>query len=231
MDYNPNRAGSLTLKSSLPMEYSRTVLSNKWYLKRENEPRDNELWSGPKPNLHQSTYKILGKQLENDERTRNSLETETRFKHEEALRLKAEEDVANELDTVKEMVDMQNKARLDINLNNYDNLKDSVLMHQEGYNKHHLETTYNKDFEHPNPEMIDYKDEKMLKREFENSVDNSWCYRRQVSQFSDIDAPKRTGVNTFHIQTGEYPNQVMKHKIHASQSNNIFELQHYNKIQ
>lgn len=132
------------------------------YLKRENEPRDNELWSGPKPNLHQSTYKILGKQLENDERTRNSLETETRFKHEEALRLKSEEDVANQLDTVKEMIDMQNKGRLDTYLNNYDNLKDSILMHQEGHNKHHLETTYNKDFEHPNPEMINYKDEKMV---------------------------------------------------------------------
>jgi hypothetical protein len=27
--------------------------------KREAEPVDNPLWSGPKPNLHQSTYNIL----------------------------------------------------------------------------------------------------------------------------------------------------------------------------
>ncbi len=97
-----------------------------------------------------------------DERTRNSLETETRAMQEEALRLKAEEDEANQRETVKEMVDMQNKGRLDANLASYGNLKDSLLMHQEGHDKHHLETTYNKDFEHPNPEMINFKDEKMV---------------------------------------------------------------------
>lgn len=67
-----------------------------------------------------------------------------------------------------------------------------------------------------------------LKKEFESTVDNSWSHRRQVSQFSDIDGPKRTGINTFHIQHGEYPNQVMKHKMHASQNNNIFEMKHFN---
>lgn len=36
------------------------------YLKREAEPKDNELWSGNKPNLQQSTYKILGKNLKDD---------------------------------------------------------------------------------------------------------------------------------------------------------------------
>lgn len=57
------RAGTLSIKSSMPMDYSRGVLSNKWHLKREAEPRDFELWSGDKPNLHQSTYKILGKNI------------------------------------------------------------------------------------------------------------------------------------------------------------------------
>lgn len=229
MDMNPNRAGSLTLKSALPMEYSRTVLSNKWYLKRENEPRDFDLWSGPKPNLHQSTYKILAKQLDN-ERAADSHDTETKYKHEEALRLKADEDFADKHDTVKEMVDMHNKGRLDAQLNNYDNLKDAVLMHKEDHNQHHTETTYNKDFAHPNPELTNHKCEKMMKQEFENRVDNSWCYRRQVSQFSDIDGPKHTGINTFHIQHGEYPNQVMKHKMLRNQSNNIFEIQEFNKM-
>ncbi len=140
------------------------VLTNlRRYLKRENEPRDYELWSGDKPNLHQSTYKILGKQLD-DETAATSADTETRFKHEEALRLKKEQDLADERDTVKEMVDESNKARLNMNINNYGNLADSCLMHQKGHDQHHLETTYNTDFEHPNPEMLNYKDEKMVNK-------------------------------------------------------------------
>ena len=65
-----NKAGSITLKSSFPMEYSRSVLSNKWHLKRESEPRDRELWSGDRPNLQQSTYKILSKTLPDEVRGR-----------------------------------------------------------------------------------------------------------------------------------------------------------------
>lgn len=36
------------------------------YLKRESEPKDRELWSGDKPNLHQATYKMIGKNIESD---------------------------------------------------------------------------------------------------------------------------------------------------------------------
>ena len=119
------------------------------------------MWSGEKPNLHRSTYVILGKQLEN-ENTANSSDTETRFKQEEALRLKREEDVANVKDTVKEMIDVNNKIRLDRNMNNYGNLGDSCLTHNKGHDQHHVETTYTKDFAHPAPEMLNYKDEKMV---------------------------------------------------------------------
>jgi hypothetical protein len=58
------KPGSLGLKSSLPMEYSRGVLTNQWNQKREAEPKDNELWSGPKPNMRQSTYNSIGKHLD-----------------------------------------------------------------------------------------------------------------------------------------------------------------------
>lgn len=34
-----------------------------------------------------------------------------------------------------------------------------------------------------------------------------------ISQFSDLDAPRREGINTFHVQTGVYPNQHMKQQI------------------
>lgn len=131
------------------------------YLKRESEPRDNNLWSGNKPNLQQSTYKILAKQLDN-ENLAKSTETETKFKHEEALRLKEELIEAERLDTVNKMVDMENKGRLDTNLDTYGNLKDSALTHKKGYNQHHLETTYNTDYEHPMPEIKNHKCEKMV---------------------------------------------------------------------
>jgi len=138
-------------------------------LKRENEPRDYELWSGNKPNLHQSTYKILAKQLD-DDKAAGSADTETRFMHEEALRLKKEQDLADAKDSIKEMVDENNKSRININISNYGNLTDSCLMHKKGHDQHHLETTYNTDFEHPNPEMLNYKDEQMVKEELEKKL-------------------------------------------------------------
>jgi hypothetical protein len=58
--------------------------------------------------------------------------------------------------------------------------------------------------------------------EFQNTVDNSFAFRRMVSQFSDIDAPKREGINTFHVQHGEYPNQKMKNDIYGRMQNKIF---------
>ena len=60
-----NLPGSLTLKSGMPMDYSRGVLSNKWQIKREGEPKSNELWSGDKPSLHQASYNILSQQVPN----------------------------------------------------------------------------------------------------------------------------------------------------------------------
>ena len=62
---NFNVPGSLTIKSDIPMDYSRGVLSNKWQIKREGEPKTNELWSGDKPTLHQGSYKILSQQTPN----------------------------------------------------------------------------------------------------------------------------------------------------------------------
>jgi hypothetical protein len=44
-----------------------------------------------------------------------------------------------------------------------------------------------------------------------------------ISQFSDIDAPKREGINTFHVQHGEYPNQKLKHQFMAKNQNKIFD--------
>jgi hypothetical protein len=40
-----------------------------------------------------------------------------------------------------------------------------------------------------------------------------------VSQFSDIDSPKREGINTFHVQHGQYPNQNLKNEYKITSSN------------
>lgn len=70
--------GSVTLKSSIPMEYSRPVLTNIWFVfdtdqifreeniflffrhqKREAEPKDNDINHLPVRNMHVSTYEKL----------------------------------------------------------------------------------------------------------------------------------------------------------------------------
>ena len=43
-----------------------------------------------------------------------------------------------------------------------------------------------------------------------------------VSQFSDIDSPKREGINTFHVQHGQYPNQNLKNEYKIRMQNKLF---------
>lgn len=214
-----DRAGSLSLKASFPMEYSRGILSNKWHQKREAEPRDHELWStkGSKPTLHQSTYNHLQQNIPS---TACSNETETRFKLEETLRIMAQE--AKSRDMPKKMIDEQNKERLEANLEAYANLNQATPAHKSGHDKFHSETTYHKDYVHPYPELLNQKSELTKNKEFENSVDNSFCFRRMISQFSDIDSAKRDGINTFHVQHGEYPNQHVKAEFQQRTKNNLF---------
>ncbi len=69
-----------------------------------------------------------------------------------------------------------------------------------------------------------------IKTEFDLTVDNSFGYRRMVSQFSDIDAPKREGINTFHIQHGLYPNQTLRRQLDSQKSNNIFDMNPNQKV-
>ena len=82
--------------------------------------------------------------------------------HEEALALKQEEDSRKELVATKLMIDKTNQAAIDAALNCYGNLKAATHMHKPGHRQHHLETTYNKDFDHPRPELMHKKSEKMV---------------------------------------------------------------------
>lgn len=217
-----DRMGSLTLKSQFPMDYGRGVLTKQWHQSREAEPMDHPLWSGDskKPNLHQSTYKQLSKDIKSDV---VSSETETRCRHEETLRLK-EFGLANQ-DPHRQMVDESNQHRLNKALSAYapSHPKNDVTpTHAKGHDKHHFETTYNKDYELHHPELVHLKSTKAQRAEFQAATDNSFAFRRQQSQFSDIDGPKRTGINTFHVQHGEYPNQKMKHELNARSASQIF---------
>ena len=86
-------------------------------------------------------------------------ETETRSKHEEALRLLKE---SRGVDSTRKMIDEDNFARLETNLNSNGNLNTSLLSHKRGHDQHHFETTYNKDFEVPIPEHFGQKGEKAV---------------------------------------------------------------------
>ena len=82
--------------------------------------------------------------------------TETRYKHEEALRLLEE---GKNKDSSKQMIDELNKQRLEANLEAYGNLVQSTPSHIKDHDKRHLETTYNKDYYHPYPELLNQKSE------------------------------------------------------------------------
>jgi hypothetical protein len=149
-------------------------------------------------------------------------ETESHCKQDEALKLN-DEWKENEKRLVKPMIDQHNADRLAANLDNYDSLKRAIGTHKLGHDQHHLETTYICDYVHPYPEKQNEKSEKAKNAEFEASVDNSWAYRRMQSQFSDIDAPKREGINTFHVQHGIYPNQEFQSKVSIRNKSQIFQ--------
>jgi hypothetical protein len=63
----------------------------------------------------------------------------------------------------KQMVDMGNKDRLNARLDANNNVKQALPAHIEGHNKFHSETTYNRDYSNPNPELQYQKSEKMVK--------------------------------------------------------------------
>lgn len=87
-----------------------------------------------------------------------SSETETKSKQEEALRLLAENREHFATQSKKEMIDLENKARLEAMLNT-----DVLPQHVVGHDKHHLETTYGKDFIHPYPELLGQKSQKTVR--------------------------------------------------------------------
>lgn len=86
-----------------------------------------------------------------------SSETETKSKQEEALRLLAENRDHFKTQSKKDMIDYENKARLEAWLPT-----DALPKHVIGHDKHHLETTYGADYVHPYPELMGEKSEKAV---------------------------------------------------------------------
>jgi hypothetical protein len=92
-----------------------------------------------------------------------SSETETRSKHEEALRLLNE---YKHLDDSRKMIDIENKSRLEATLDSYGEQRSalsSLPRHAKGHDKHHLETTYHADYVHPSPELAGQKSIKAVR--------------------------------------------------------------------
>jgi hypothetical protein len=120
------------------------------------------------------------------------------------------------------MINMENKRLANAAIDAYG--PSLLARHTHGHEKRHLESTYVHDYVNQRPELIAQpKSEEEQKREFESTtVNNSFAFRKMVSQFTDLDGPKREGINTFHIQHGEYPNQVVKNQFRAKNQNNLF---------
>ena len=76
-----------------------------------------------------------------------------------------------------------------------------------------LETTYHADFPPPYP----YEMKTVAHSAFDGTADTSatdrnksWGHRKMISHFSDLDQPKRDGINTFHVQHAQYENEHIR---------------------
>ncbi|CAF3564983.1 unnamed protein product [Rotaria socialis] len=185
--------GSVTLKSRIPMEYSRAVLTNIWHQKREAEPKDNDLNTLP-TTIPNSTAK--------DQQEQPFLERPWYLEHEYP----------------RKMIDRSNinvaNAALDGLLNRVDpQLKRNVLPSRNSaeHEQAKLETTYHADFPPPFPyEMKTVAHSDYADKSYPKYPDKSWAYRKMVSHFTDLDKPKRTGINTFHVQHAQYENEQLR---------------------
>ncbi|CAF3137159.1 unnamed protein product [Rotaria socialis] len=202
--------GSVTLKSRIPMEYSRAVLTNIWHQKREAEPKDNDLNTLPVRNMHIATYNHIAADVQTtipnstakDQQEQPFLERPWYLEHEYP----------------RKMIDRSNinvaNAALDGLLNRVDpQLKRNVLPSRNSaeHEQAKLETTYHADFPPPFPyEMKTVAHSDYADKSYPKYPDKSWAYRKMVSHFTDLDKPKRTGINTFHVQHAQYENEQLR---------------------
>jgi hypothetical protein len=65
-------------------------------------------------------------------------------------------------DPSRQIIDETNQHRLNVTLGFYPYKKNLMPTHAEGHDKHHLETTYHKDFTNHNPEFANQKSQKAV---------------------------------------------------------------------
>ncbi|CAF1203875.1 unnamed protein product [Rotaria sp. Silwood1] len=202
--------GSVTLKSNVPMEYSRAVLTNIWHQKREAEPKDNDLNTLPVRNMHISTYKHIA----SDEQATLPNST-AKDQQEQPFR---ERPWYVEQEYPRKMIDRSNidvaNAALDGLLNRADpQSKHNVLPSRNPaeHEQANLASTYQADFPPPFPyEMKTVAHSEYADKSYPKYPDKSWAYRKMVSHFTDLDKPKRNGINTFHVQHAQYENEQLR---------------------
>ncbi|CAF1322747.1 unnamed protein product [Adineta steineri] len=205
--------GSVTLQSTRTMEYSRPVLTNIWHQKREAEPKDNDINKLPVRNMHISTYK----QLATDGET-SLPNTTTKDQQEQPFR---ERPWYTEQEYPRKMIDQYNINVANASLNGLllkadPQLSGKVLptrtssMHESAT----LETTYHADYLPPYPyEMKTVTHSEYSDKSYPKYPDKSWGHRRMVSHFTDLDQPKRSGINTFHVQHAQYENEQLRREL------------------
>ncbi|CAF1134053.1 unnamed protein product [Adineta ricciae] len=213
--------GSITLQSTVPMEYSRAVLTNIWHQKREAEPKDNDINALPIRNMHISTYK----QLATDGETKLPNPT-TKDQQEQPF---LERPWYVEQEYPRKMIDQANVNFANATLSGLLQRSDSQVtgkvlpprnppMHGSGS----LESTYHADYCPPYPyEMKTVAHSDYADKSYPKYPDKSWGHRKMISHFTDLDQPKRSGINTFHVQHAQYENEQMRRELGHFQPSQI----------
>jgi len=178
--------GSLFLRSN-HMQYHEDVKNSTWHLAAQAHPKDFDLRKSieknENPNLLLSTYKHLG-----IDKNQPDYKSTTHLALEQLKLLPTSE----KQDKKKYMVDIENfKSKSKRN-------ESSILIHQQDQDQMYLISTQRTDYQPPYP----FKE--APKKPI--AIDNVAAFRKQVSQFTDVDTYKRNGVHTFHDESGHYGN-------------------------
>ncbi|CAF0733396.1 unnamed protein product [Didymodactylos carnosus] len=225
LPYIRESPGSLTLKTKIPMEYSRAVLTNIWHEKRQAEPKDCDLNTLPRRNMQIATYK----RLQNTTSNETGLPKSTTQDQQEEPYIKRPWYMEEQ--HPRPMIDHANmnvaNAALD-SLTNRTHSKYQKLLprHPSDFGKPSFDTTYGSDFIPPYPYHMKTSDHsEYANKSYPTYPDKSWGYRKMISQFTDVDQPRRSGINTFHIQHGSYENREMRREMGHFAPTNPFPIQ------
>jgi len=178
--------GSLFLRSN-HMQYHEDVKNSTWHLAAQAHPKDFDLRKSVEkkenPNLLLSTYKHLG-----TDKNQPDYKSTTHLALEQLKLLP----ITKQQEKKQYIVDnrsFKNKSKRN---------ESCILKHQQSQDKMYLISTQRTDYQPPYP----FKE--APKKQI--AVENVAAFKKQVSQFTDVDTYKRNGIHTFHDESGCYNN-------------------------